>query len=415
MKNGFIRTMVGLLVIALLCAGCQPGNPSAGTENTTTAPPTTEEKHAPDPAPGPGGYAQQLSEFGVNLLKGTAEPGRNTMISPLSAAFALSMVGSGARGETLAEMEAVLGVPVEELATYLSACEYDGTEDAILHSANAIWLNENAQLTLHPEFLRHCSDAFDAEAFTTPFDQAALEDINGWVSDNTDHMIPAMLDEISPSALMYLVNALSMDARWAQVYEPHQVQGGVFTTAKGETQPVWYLSSEEVYLQGENARGFLKYYEGERYAFAAVLPDEGISLDRYLASLDGQQLQQLLTPQGEARVLLPKFHSEFGEDLAGALMDMGMEKAFQHLQADFSGIGSSEDGNLFITQVLHKTAITVDEEGTEAAGSTAVIIAPGDAPQTKPILHLDRPFFYMIVDMQTGVPIFMGTLETVAE
>lgn len=213
---------------------------------------------------------------------------------------------------------------------------------------------------------------------------------------------------------MYLVNTLSFDAQWQEVYEEFQVREDVFTTESGIQQKVELMFSEEhAYLEDDWAKGFLKYYEGGRYAFAALLPEEGVTVADYVQSLTGEHLKKLLAePQNvTVQVAIPKFETEFDTEMNEVLKTMGMTDAFDEDLADFSGIGNHLDGNLYINSVLHKTFISVAEQGTRAGAATTVEIACGAAMEPEEIREviLNRPFVYMIVDCETGIPLFMGT------
>ena len=173
-------------------------------------------------------------------------------------------------------------------------------------------------------------------------------------------------------------------------------------------------SSEYAYLQEEQAQGFIKYYSDRKYAFAALLPEEGVSLRDYVASLTGERLYELLSDPVEIDVetAIPKFEAEYDILLNPVLEGMGMQSAFDPGAADFSGIGTSLNGNLYISRVLHKTYIAVDEKGTKAGAATAVEIQDECCiePAEKRIVYLDRPFVYMIIDCQENLPVFIGTV-----
>lgn len=228
-------------------------------------------------------------------------------------------------------------------------------------------------------------------------------------------MIPEILNELRKETMMVLVNALALEAEWAEIYTDSQVwENQIFTTGDGVEQPVTLMySSEFRYLRDEGAQGFLKFYKGGRWAFAALLPDEGVRLEDYLASLTGERLRQVLADAEETEVhaAIPKFKSECAVELNESLKAMGMTDAFEAGLADLSGLGVSEQGPLFISQVLHKTYIEVDERGTKAGAATAVIADAGsDMPGTVPEVYLDRPFLYMLVDTGTNLPAFIGAV-----
>lgn len=385
-----------------------------------------------------------VTDFGVRLLQhgievaGTVFPayasmpkevydevssGGNQLYSPLSVLCALGMTANGAQGETLQQMESVFGVSAPELTAYLSAYEkaLPAADEYKLHMANGIWLTEDERFTVEEDFLQNNEELFGAGVRRAPFDGSTLQEINGWVKDNTDGMIPKILDEIPPDGVMYLVNALAFDARWQKVYHEYQVREGDFTEANGAVQKTQMMySTESWYLEGEDAEGLLKYYADEKYAFAALLPREGMTVAEYAASLTGEKLRKILTNPVEAEVdaAIPKFQSEYGIELGDILQQMGMEDAFDPYAADFSGIGRSTLGNIFISRVLHKTFIAVDESGTKAGAATAVEIkdecAALETGEVKQV-HLDRPFLYLIIDCEERLPLFIGTVTQIGE
>lgn len=352
--------------------------------------------------------AESTLDFAVNLLRETTEEGENTLISPLSVLTALAMTANGAEGETLTQMEQVLGGTRDVLNQWLKSFGSDET----LKMANGIWLKDDEKFKPHQDFLDRAKKVYDAQIETAHFDEATQKEINDWVNKKTDGMISKIIDEIPEEAVLYLVNALAFDAEWSEPYADYQVQEEEFTTEDGEKQTVEMMYDAVAdYLRTENAQGFLKWYEGERYAFAALLPDEGVGVQELLDSLTGEKLASLLSKPEETLVqtAIPKFESGSHLELRKALDDMGMENAFDGELADFSAIGRYEDANLCISRVLHKTYIAVTERGTRAGAATAVELEAGGTMAEPTTVYLNRPFVYMIVDMEQQLPIFMGT------
>lgn len=354
------------------------------------------------------------ADFGVRLLQSCAQQGENTLVSPLSVLSALAMTANGAEGETLAQMEAVLGLPAEELNCFFYSFRklLEDKDDNILSLANGIWFNEDPSLTVEEAFLQTNGDCYGAELRRAPFDDSTLADINGWVKEQTKGMIDNVLDEIPPEAVMYLVNALSFAGDWENPYKAYQVHEGTFTTEDGrEQQATLMYASESSYLEDEQATGFLKYYAGREYAFAALLPKEGVTVEDYVNSLTGEHLYAKLSSPEETLVetVLPKFETDWALELSEPLKAMGMTDAFDAGAADFSRLGSSEKGNIFLSRVLHKTVISVTETGTRA-GAVAVVVAEAGAAPNPKIVRLDRPFVYLLIDCKTGIPLFIGTM-----
>ena len=358
-----------------------------------------------------------VTDFAIRLLKASEERGKNTLISPLSVLCALAMTANGAEEETLAQMEEVLGMTTEELNLYLYSYMQNlpQGEKYKLSLANSIWFTEDERFTVNQDFLQTNADYYGADIYKAPFNDQTCKDINNWVKQNTDEMIPEILDEIPADAIMYLVNALAFEAEWSEIYEKQQVRDGKFTKEDGTKQDVELMYGVEgTYLEDENATGFKKYYKGGKYAFVAMLPNEGVSVSDYVASLNGESLNTLLnnTQHTTVHTAIPKFETEYNVEMSAILKDMGMTKAFDIYNADFEGLGTSTAGNIFINRVLHKTFISVGEKGTKAGAATVVEMADGAAaePQDPKEVYLDRPFVYMLIDCENNIPFFIGTM-----
>ena len=353
-----------------------------------------------------------FADFSLRLFRESYEQGKNTLISPMSILYALGMTANGASGETLTQMENAFGMNLDTLNYNLMSINQKSDS---LKLANSIWFKDVPDFTVKENFLQTNADYYGAGIYKAPFDEKTCKEINDWVSDHTDGMVENILDKIPEDAVMYLINALAFDARWEEIYMESAIREGNFTTAKGEQRTVEMMYSEEYrYLEDDNATGFFKYYEGARYAFAALLPNEGITLEEYLETLTGEELYALLSNTYETAVLasMPKFNVEYDVEMSAVLKEMGMTDAFDPSSADFSRIGSSDAGNLYITRVMHKTHITVDGMGTKAGAATVVEMAPESAPGEPDfyVVNLDRPFLYMVIDTYWNMPIFMGTM-----
>ncbi|MBQ7603509.1 MAG: serpin family protein [Clostridia bacterium] len=361
-----------------------------------------------------------VTDFSVRLFRAAAGQGKNTLISPLSVAFALSMTANGAEGQTLSEMESVLGMDIDGLNLYLH--DYMKSlprgEKYKLDAANSIWFTDEESFTVSDDFLQLNADYYGADIYRVPFDDKTAGDINGWVNEKTDGMIKEIIDRIPGGAVMYLINALAFDAEWETIYNEYQVREGDFTPEGGAKKAVEFMNSQEnAYLEDEKATGFVKYYAGRKYAFVALLPNSGVTLSDYVATLDGEKLNGMLSSPSHEKVItsIPKFTLEYDTEMSKVLSGLGMPTAFDPLKAGFGGIGTSENGNLFISRVLHKTFIALDERGTKAGAATAVEIKYGglfDPNEAKRVI-LDRPFLYMLVDCEHNVPFFIGTMYDV--
>ena len=366
--------------------------------------------------------AAAAADFGVRLFKTSMEEGENTLISPLSVLYALAMTTNGADGETLTQMEKVLGMDVDKLNSYMLAYLdlLPESKDYKMSLANSIWFKDDPNFAVEQSFLQTNADYYGAGAYKAAFDEGTRNDINNWVKEHTDGMIPEIIDEIPDEAIMYLVNALAFDAKWADEYEEHQIREGRFTMEDGTRQDVDMMHSEEyTYLEDDMATGFIKYYKDRKYAFVAMLPNEGVSVSQYVGSLTGEHLRELLNNPQDVTVFasIPKFETEYDIEMSEVLQEMGMTDAFDWQVADFSRLGTyNVDGmNICISRVLHKTFISVSEQGTRAGAATAVeMVAEGamEIVEFKEVV-LDRPFVYMLIDCETSLPFFIGTMMNV--
>lgn len=430
MKKLIAILLIGTLTISLF--GC--GQNGAFTSKTTNLMDNIEKQEVDTLKVDETKMANIMTDFAVRLFQHSIEEGKNTLISPLSVISALAMTANGADGDTLAQMEEVFGLPIEEMNAYmyeylqqLSAAgteenankgllggESDNQEGGTLKLANAIWLKDDESFAPKEDFLQTNANYYNADLFQEAFDQGTLHNINNWVAEKTDEMIPKIVDEISPESVMYLVNALAFEAEWDNIYLETQVHDSTFTKEDGEVEDIELMySSEYTYLEDEDASGFIKYYKGGKYAFATLLPKEGMKVSDYVATLTGEKLHSILSNPVDTvvDVSIPKFETEYGTELKTALQTMGMTDAFDVNQANFSNVGESAYGNLYISSVLHKTKISVAEKGTKAGAATVVEVRCGAAfvEEIKTVI-LDRPFVYMLIDCETDTPFFIGSL-----
>ena len=361
--------------------------------------------------------AAALTGFGAKLLQNEMQE-ENPLVSPLSVASALSMTANGAVGETKTQMEQTLGADTGSLNAYFSVLQASLGNDKQLKAANSIWMKDTDTLHVEDAFLQQNADVFDAGIYSAPFDDSTKTAINDWVSKQTDKMIPEILDEIPDGAVMYLVSALAFDAKWERPFQSYEVWNGKCTARGGQEQTGDFLhGAVGQYLSDEHAEGFLKPYADGKFAFAVLLPDETTSIENYVNQLTGERLHAILaSPIDESvEIALPKFKAEFSAELSGNLKALGMTDAFDGEKADFTALGTSDEGNIYISRVLHKTFIQIDEEGTKAGAATAVEATTESAALYPHSVLLNRPFVYMIVDLETGLPIFLGALTALTE
>ena len=393
-----------ILISALSLSACQSEKPLETTDLMTGIKAASHETVKPDDA-----FKSAYDNFSVELLKKCFDGKSNTLISPLSVSSALAMTANGANGQTKDEMEKVLGsgMPLDELNKYLSSFSGSLTsgEDFKLKNANSIWFIKDNNFNVNNEFLQTNADFYHAEIYKRAYNSEIVNDINNWVSEHTDGMIDKLLDNGDALSNIALINATVFDAKWENYYYDNFVEDGTFTDANGNEQSVTMLISEESeYINGDNCTGFIKKYKGGKYGFAAILPDSNVSISDFVGLLNGDKLFKMLQNAESTNVVakMPKFEYEYSAELSEALKALGMPTAFSD-SADFSGISGDK---LLISDVLHKTKISVTEEGTRAVAATGVVMSA--APDGDKQVILNRPFMYMILDNETMLPLFAG-------
>ncbi len=360
-------------------------------------------------------FVNAQMKFAVELLKEgiKAKGEEGVLVSPLSAQLCLAMVANGADGHTLAEMEQVLGdgMGMDMLNAYLAtyAANLPSTDQTSVDINNAIWVKEG--YPVREEFLQTNKSYYQSPVFRAPFDDTTLDDINGWVKENTDGMIEKLFEDLPEEAVMALVNTLLFDGTWETAYEENMVlPGSAFYAYDGTKQNITMMySDEDTMLHDENAIGFVRPYAGGRYAFAALLPDEDTDVFDYAESLTAERLLSVLQNPHKTEITagLPKFKFKTELDMKDALINMGMPSIFEN-EGNF---GRINDHPYFkVGAVQQNTAIEVNETGTKAAAATGAIMEDSGVPMS---VILDRPFLYMILDTETDLPLFIGVLTNI--
>lgn len=364
------------------------------------------------------------ANFGFKLFKEAMSEESNALISPVSVITALTMAANGAKGETLEEIENVIGM---DLKTLNSAFAKDKVIGEGVKSANSVWIRKNVGLKVNQSFIDTNKKNFGAEVFSEKFDGNTLNKINGWVSDNTDGLIENMLDEIPADAVMYLINTILFDAEWKHKYSAHEaLENQTFTSESSKKQNVTMLYCEDyvndrVHFNLGKTEVYIKDYTNG-YSFAAMLPNKGVSVSKALESFSGSEFVNAVTKRVNSeqmdggymlKTYIPKFEFECSFNLSDALKKLGMPTAFDSKKADFSSMATTPAGNIFVGRVGHNTHIMLNENGTKAGAATYVEFKAGSAaePPHYRELRFDRPFIYVIYETNTGMPLFIGTVR----
>ncbi len=359
------------------------------------------------------------NDFGFRLFKQLTQPpaNQNIFISPFSIAVALTMTANGAAHETQKAMLDALGlsglslaeVNIEAAALLTSFENLD--PQVQLASANSLWAM--LDLILKPQFVERTQNFYQAPVrsldFTAP-DAAAT--INAWVKERTCDKIDQLIQPTDLNALttLLLINALYFKGKWAQPFNAEQTRALPFTLFDGTTRqhPLMAQSGEYRYHEDESVQAVSLPYGAGQISMVIVLPKPEMAFMDFQSGLGEDSwriwLSKLELQHGS--ILLPRFKLEYGQELKRALSAIGMGLAFSP-GADFSQISEVPS---YITKIIHKTFVEVNEAGTEAAAATAVMMAKGGPPKNRFHLRVDRPFFCAIVDNQTGAILFMGSI-----
>ena len=421
------------VVIAILLTACgdnaTPTSRPAITKppGAATAAPTESAQHAGQRTPLTAGN----SAFALDLYhRLAAEAQGNLVYSPHSISMALAMAYAGARSETQAQMADVLHftLPQEQLHSAFGALHQRLTtpveevdEDAFkLNIANSVWGQEN-----HPfrkEYLDILRNSYGEEVRQTDFASKPYEarvSINEWVAQETGDRIKDLIpmEAISIYTRLVLANAIYLDAKWLNNFHEMDTSGMPFHPTPKTTVNVPTMRQQEDmgYMQGNGFQAVQLAYEGESASMIILVPDEGrySEVERNLTTAIIYELTERME-QTEVELLLPKFDMEYDVSLPDALAAMGMADAFSDTEADFSGMdgnscGQAGDLCLYVNAVVHKAFIKVDEEGTEAAAATAVVVQQRSLPPEPDVrLHVDRPFIFLVREASTGAILFVG-------
>lgn len=361
------------------------------------------------------------NDFGINLFKKTNElaPDKNLFVSPFSALQALSMTYNGANGITKSEMAATLGfkdaseTQVNEYNQSLAKALLYADAKVMFEIANSIWYRQ--EYNVLPAFIEVNQNSYNAEVKPCNFsDPSTLNAINNWCKNKTHEKIPTILDQIPEDAFMYLINAIYFKGSWQYSFDKSKTQTADFYLSNDakidHSQMV--LQTQLNYSSNNSYSAIELPYGSGTFNFVILLPNYNKTVDDIINGMSPQQWKESMTNMAKSDVVvkMPKFKLECEGLLNKPLKSMGMPKAFTD-SADFSKI--TTDAGLFISRVIQKTFIDLNEEGTEAAAVTAVEVSftsTGGETNTTKWFTANKPFVYAITEKSTGAILFMGKM-----
>lgn len=405
------RRVVLSLLLALPLAACSdtPSGPSPITE-LPRALSVTEQA-----------VIDGSNSFAFDLFRevAAADAGENIFISPLSASMALGMTMNGARGETFEAMRSTLGFQglgqPEINRAYRSLIGLlRGLDPKVqMLVGNSIWYRDT--FPFHRAFFDTTRTYFDAEVAGLDFNNpAAVTTINRWVDRSTKGKISEILERIDDDVVMYLINAIYFKGDWSQQFAKGDTHDAPFYDASGSgplgTVKMMNREGSILSARGVNYEAADLSYGGGAFSMTIILPDRGVSVSEVAAALGPAEWAALTNrlAKGNRNLSLPKFRLEYKKLLNQPLVDLGMGVAFMPYDADFTGM-SPLGRELYISKVLQKTFVDVNEQGSEAAAVTSVevrvVCACGPAE-----FRVDRPFIFAIRERLTGTILFLGQI-----
>ena len=452
MNRRNLLALSGALAAAALagCAGNDGSPAGTGTETgepttgTTTEGPTETPTNTPTETPGssdPNVDEERLAElaadnaaFALDLHAHLAkETGGNLFLSPYSISIALAMTFAGARGATreqmretlrytlgdgvhpaFADMQAVL----EARETTTDPVEGDEVDAFQLDVANAIWGQEDYPFA--DDYLALLEEYYGAGLRSANFDgdpEGERQRINEWVADATGDRIEDLLPRgsIDASTVLVLTNAIYFLAAWAHQFDPENTEDGVFAAIDGSesTVPFMHQTLRTAYASVDGAQAIELPYVGEEVSMVLLLPEEG-QFEAFERDLDADRLFAIFDALHDSKgdLAMPKFEFETEVRLKDALSALGTPIAFEG-GADFGGMVEGDGAGLWIDDVFHESFVSVDEDGTEAAAATAVVVTESAPPEWGEI-RFDRPFLFCIRDRPTNAVLFLGRIVDAA-
>lgn len=441
-----IRTLLFAAAALLVLMACEPKAPEKAAPDTNTAPPPAPQK-APQEDSADGGSAaaqpkmppqeaempqpeapkaleasalvEGNTRFALNLYSKLAKEDGNIAFSPLSISIALAMTEAGARETTDAQMRNVLELPegdphpgFQALLSQLKPGE-DATFDLAL--ANRLWSAHS--LELQKAFVELTGSRYSAPIERLNFgdSEAARSTINSWISEQTRDLIPELIPSgvLSGDTRLVLTNAIYFKGSWAYTFKEENTSEQDFFAPSGTVKAPLMQQTRELKLAQTDDVALLELpYEGDDLSMLVLLPAQNDGLPALEASLTPEMLAQLSQSarNTKVKVWLPRFKAESDFELSTVLKSMGMTDAFMG-KANFQGIHVDPRESLFISAVIHKAFVEVNEEGSEAAAATAVVMARGAGrPKPPPEFRADHPFLYLIRDNRTQSLLFMGRM-----
>lgn len=357
------------------------------------------------------------NDFGFRMFRQLTDnnPQTNIFISPTSIEMCLRMLYNGAARKTktaIAKTLGLSGLKIEqtnqanlELTDQLKSTD----EKVVLNIANSLWANQT--IKFKPNFLKTNQRYYNAEVDNLSFiDPKSASLINNWVTEKTNNKITQIVDNLNPTMIMILVNAIYFNGKWSIEFDKTKTRDLPFTLLNKTTKkvPMMTQNGDFQYFEDDKLQAISLPYSKGRMSMYVFLPKQIDGLADFITSMNEKNWQAYLSrfQYRKGDITLPRFKFEYEKSLSQALIDLGMVNTFS--DADFTNM---TDTQAFVSDVIHKTFVEVNEEGTEAAAVTTVFVTTSAINEREPFaMIVDHPFFCTITDNQTGAILFMGAV-----
>ena len=411
-------TSIGLASIMLACTISACGS----KEKPQTAITITSEERDTLAAQADQPIIQAANSFGLRLHQQLLKesPGQNVFLSPLSITTAMAMVYNGSGGETKNELERVLGwnnksvdqinAGYRELLQLLS----QPGEGISLQLSDSVW--HNAQVTINSKFASIIRESYHAEidSIDTSKPEKSAEQINHWIEDHTEGMIDKLIEpqSIDSNLVMILLNAIYFNGTWKDKFDVSLTKDQSFYLTDGSDVKIPFMNrtGRYSYVKNNDYEAIRIPYGTGQMSMIILLPSASSSLEALQEQLWNGKIDLLgQWKQSYGSIQLPKFSIGYSANLNDSLQALGMKQSFSDT-ADFSGL--SNESNVRISEIKHKSKIDISEEGTKAAAVTSIetTTTSAEAPREPFDMKVDRPFFLAIVDEQSSAVLFTGSI-----
>jgi len=372
----------------------------------------------------PPGTVAANNEFAVDMYGQLSGGEGNVFFSPTSMYAAFSMLYEGARGETADQLRDAFGFEPEdearhEAAAHLMASLNRGDGHSVLEMANSLWIDKD--FDIYDSYVDVVRDTYLADTerldFTDESDLGAVERINGWAAEKTRGKIPEVLSpgDVNADTMAAILNAIYFKGTWVTQFPPEDTSESKFWKNAAASTDADFMNVFGTFGYGvhDGVQVLRMPYQGDRLSMLVILPTERDGIGKMEGRLSADLLREWrdTLQETEVTVSFPKFEAKTTYDLIGHLKSLGVVDVFDETAADLSGIASTLFENLYVKKAVHGAYVQVNEEGTEAAAVTAMLIYADDATSGPPSFVADRPFMFLIQDDESGAVLFMGRVS----